>query len=283
MGELLFELDKHKRPSWMAEFCQCPTPLYLSDNNLRIFISTRSKSIDSKYISNTGYLDFDISGNNYMLKKISPTPILPLGGKGTFDEHGLMVSSIYIYESDIYLFYTGWNRKTTVPYSMSIGLAISSDGGETFRKISQGPILSVDRQNPYFVTGPSVRRFNNIFYMWYSTATGWFEVNGRLEPKYSLTFATSDDLINWQPSGELCIPESLPGECQVSFAVFFDEDSMAYYSFYCFRDLYKYKKDFRNSSTYQIGLVKSDDLITWSKIENKNIFNTVFGESYWDN
>lgn len=283
MKELIFELGKHKRPSWMKEYCQCPTPLLLNSQQLRIFISTRPEKFGNYYTSNTGYLDFSISNSKFKLINISKNPILNLGSKGSFDEHGLMVNSIYSTLDKIYMFYTGWNRKTTVPYSMSIGLAISSDRGLTFSKISDGPILSLNSYDPYFVTGPSVRRFQNKYYMWYSTATDWLHINGKAEPKYQISYATSEDLLNWIPSGKLCIPEISKGECQVSFAVFQDKKTSSYYSFFSYRDLYKYIKNKRSSSSYKIGLVKSNDLINWKRIENSYFLKTEFGSSYWDN
>ena len=36
-----------------------------------------------------------------------------------------------------------------VPYTMAIGLAISSDKGETFQKISDGPILGQTTKEPF--------------------------------------------------------------------------------------------------------------------------------------
>ena len=51
----------------------------------------------------------------------------------------------------IYGYYTGWSRLETVPYTMAIGLAISSDKGETFQKISDGPILGLTTKNLFVI------------------------------------------------------------------------------------------------------------------------------------
>ena len=40
----------------------------------------------------------------------------------------------------------------TVSYRLAIGLAVSEDGGQTYRRYSSGPLLDRDRDEPFFNT-----------------------------------------------------------------------------------------------------------------------------------
>ena len=59
-------------------------------------------------------------------------PVLDLGELGCFDDVGVMPSCIVNVDGAKLLYYAGWNTSTTVPYRISIGLAVSDDGGYTF-------------------------------------------------------------------------------------------------------------------------------------------------------
>ena len=61
----------------------------------------------------------------------------------------------------------------TVSYRLSIGLAVSEDGGHTYRRYSSGPLLDRDRDEPFFNTAPCVVRERDRWRMWYGSCTGW--------------------------------------------------------------------------------------------------------------
>ena len=61
--------------------------------------------------SYSGYVDFDKYNINRILS-ISGELILPLGGKGEFDEFGSMAGSIIRHQDKYLLYYCGWTRCT---------------------------------------------------------------------------------------------------------------------------------------------------------------------------
>ena len=69
----------------------------------------------------------------------APEPLLPLGQRGTFDDNGMMPSCIVADGQLRYLYYIGWNPQVTVSYRVSIGLAVSEDGGHTYRRVFVRP------------------------------------------------------------------------------------------------------------------------------------------------
>lgn len=91
------------------------------------------------------------------------------------------------------LFYTGWNTSTTVPYRNSIGLAASSDGGETFQRVHDGPVIDRTVDEPHFCGQPTVDVSASPWRAWFLRCTGWEVVDGKPEPSYDLRVAESDD------------------------------------------------------------------------------------------
>ena len=132
-------------------------------------------------------------------------PILPLGKLGTFDDNGIMPSWLVNYGQEKYLYYIGWNPQVTVSYRLSIGLAISKDGGTSFEKYSEGPICDRDVDEIYFNTAPCVLIDGGVWRMWYISCTGWQIVNQHQEPSYHVKYAESSDGIHWRKTGYVCI------------------------------------------------------------------------------
>ena len=69
--------------------------------------------------------------------------------------------------NDVWLYYAGWNRMQSVPFNTSIGLAISKDDGVTFKRIGSGPLLSHSFDEPFVISGPKIRKFNGVYYLYY--------------------------------------------------------------------------------------------------------------------
>ena len=59
----------------------------------------------------------------------------------------------------IFAYYGGWTRCESVPFNVAIGLGVSSDNGETFDKLGDGPILSYSLDEPFILSGPKIRKF----------------------------------------------------------------------------------------------------------------------------
>lgn len=162
---LIYRTDN--RIDWAMDRAIAPVCELLSDQKLRIYFSTRDKSGRSTPV----FLESNPEKPENIYNLFS-SPILQFGPPGTFDDNGILVSSIVTNGDTKYLYYVGWNRKVEVPYHLSIGLAIS-DGDAPFRKISDGPILDRSDLEPYFCTAPFVLKENDSWKMWYVSGTGW--------------------------------------------------------------------------------------------------------------
>jgi predicted GH43/DUF377 family glycosyl hydrolase len=257
---------------WMKEYAQVPTPLIHKDI-LRIYFTTRPAPVNNLYRSQTGYIEVEMENPNRILT-ISNKPVLQHGELGSFDEFGIMPGSFIKIGNGLAMYYTGWSREQSVPYTTSIGLALSYDNGKTFTRISNGPIISKNINDPFLVNGPFVLYEKGIYHMWYSSSYTWLSNGDRKDPIYKIKHASSEDGINWNTSKEFIIEEKIQNEAQNAPCVFIHDEK--YFMIFCYRQ----SVNFRNSQNgYKIGLAVSEDNVNWQRL-NDPIFTGE--EEEWD-
>jgi predicted GH43/DUF377 family glycosyl hydrolase len=254
---------------WMKSHAQVPTPL-LGDGFIRVYFSARPE----RSLSLTSYVDLDENDPSKILR-VNQDPILEPGKPGTFDEHGIMPSCAIRNGDQIYLYYSGWSRGTSVPYTNSTGLAISEDGGDTFRRVSEGPILSKSFHDPYSATSPCVLKEGDAWHMWYCSGTGWLEIDGKYEHIYDIKYAHSSNGILWSTTGETTIG---PGtQLEALTRPFVTSCSDGYHMWFCYRG----SRDFRDGEdAYKIGYASSRDLTNWSRTDAESGIGP--SETGWD-
>jgi len=261
---LLFKPQEVVGREWLKEFAQAPSVLVF-DDFVRVYFSCRPlPDKQGQYVSYSAYVDlnredlFDIVG-------IADSPILGLGELGTFDEFGTYPVSVIRDGKSVIAYYGGWTRCESIPFTVSIGAAISNNEGVSFSKLGKGPLLTSNLDDPFVLSGPKIRRYNGIWYLWYVAGTEWLENSGKPEAVYKIRMASSSDGLNWQRDGRNIIDNRLEeNECQASPDVFFHNNK--YHMFFC----YKYSLDFRNNDRgYRIGYASSDDLINWVRDDQK--------------
>lgn len=255
---------------WMNSHAQIPTVLVLKDR-LRVYFSTRTIPTESK----TTFLDLDIKDPKNILY-IHDKPILANGKDGTFDEHGVMPAGVVKKENNVYLYYSGWSQRHSVPYSNLTGLAISHDNGITFEKIGDGPVLSTNIYEPYSATSPCVFIENNIFHMFYCSGTNWIKKGDKYEHTYDIKYAYSKDGIHFVQNGKSIIKPKNEKEA-ITRPVVLKKNSI-YHMYFCYRG----SDDFRDGKdAYRIGYAWSEDLKTWQREDEKAGIDV--SEDGWDN
>lgn len=272
----IFDPTTVKDRFWLKEFAQAPCVL-IKDDFVRIYFSCRPHpDHNGQYTSYSAYIDVK-RDNLFEIINIAEKPILELGKLGTFDEFGTYPVSVIENKNDVIAYYGGWTRCESVPFTVAIGIAKSKDGGKTFQKLGDGPLLSSNVNDPYVISGPKVRIYNGTWYLWYVAATEWLENNGKPEAVYKIRIATSNDGINWKRNSRNIIENKIEeNECQASPDVFFYKNK--YHMFFC----YKYSLDFRNNSRgYRIGYACSENLIDWERLDD--LAGIDLSETGWDN
>lgn len=242
---------------WMQEYAQCPTPVLLDDKVVRVFIACRPTREESlQYVSYPGFVDLAREDITRIIG-ISEKPLLELGRPGAFDEFGIMPSSFISNEGKSFVFYSGWTRMASVPYTLAIGVATSNNGAEEFHKLGDGPMLGISRSDPYFVTGPIVRKVTDTWRMWYLTCIRWVTDREKCEPIYRITSAKSVDGIRWKPEErQLVVPHS-EHECQDILAPFYWGDR--WHAIFAWRDA------IGGDGKYRFGYASSIDLENWQR------------------
>src|SRR3989344_2404409 len=259
----VFNPQDVKGRDWAQEFAQAPATLVF-DNFVRVYFATRPpRDANSQYVSYTGFVDLDRK-NLLKIINVSEKPIMPLGEKGTFDEFGTYPTTVIRKEDYILGYYAGWTRCVSVPFNIAIGAAISRDNGVTFKKLGTGPVLSYTPDEPYMLSGPKIRKYEDLYYLYYISGKTWTLDKGKPEPVYQIRMATSKDALNWVRHNKFIIPTKLEeNEPQASPDVFRYKDK--YHMFFC----YRYSTDYRGSRGYRIGYASSIDLINWERDDSK--------------
>lgn len=241
-------------------FAQSPQALVFQDY-VRIYFSTRQRTENGKFVSIVQYVDMD-KGFKTILNRSAHT-VVPLGKLGTFDEHGIFPFSVFRHAGQVWGYSNGWNRRKAVSVDTGIGLAISSDDGETFKKFGDGPVLTASLYEPYLVCDPFVRVFDDVYHMWYIYGTGWKVYQEGQEPDrtYVITHATSADGVNWVKEGRPIITQKHADECQALPTVI--QIGSRYHMMFCHRHSFNFRTNPANA--YRIGYAYSDDLINWTR------------------
>jgi hypothetical protein len=212
-------------------------------------------------VSLTTFIDLDLD-DPIAVRYVEARPLLPLGRPGSFDEHGIMPSCAIVDESVVLLYYSGWSRAASVPYTNSTGLAVSRDGGLTFVKYSEGPILSKGIHDPFSATSPCVLRDRGGWHMWYCSGTGWHEIDGKYEHTYDIKYAHSEDGRHWSATGRVAIAQR--GELEAITRPYVIRSEAGYHMWFCHRG----SLDFRDGAdAYKIGYAFSTDGLNWRRCD----------------
>ena len=255
---------------WMKTHAQVPTPLP-GDGSIRVYFSSRPEP----NLSLTTFVDLDRE-NPARVLRVHDAPILELGKPGTFDEHGIMPSCAIRDGDRVLLYYSGWSRGVSVPYTNATGLAVSYDDGESFERISDGPILAKSIVDPYSATSPVVLKEEGAWHMWYCSGTGWLEIGGKYEHVYDIKYAQSDDGTHWRPTGIVSIAQLTKKEALTKPCVLKIGDG--YHMWFCYRG----SDTFRNGDdAYRIGHAHSKDLLHWERSDDDEQ-SLERSESGWD-
>lgn len=272
----IFDPSEHSLSAGCSLFAKSPQALVFN-SFVRIYFCSQKKTSNGKYLSCPQYADF--SKNFGEILRLSKEPVVALGELGEFDEHGIFPLNVLKHEGKIFAYTSGWSRRISVSIDMSIGLAISEDGGSSFKKYgSGGPIMTATHNEPFLVGDPFVKYLNGLFHMWYIFGTGWRRPvpDADAERFYKIAHAISTDGINWTRDGKTIITSKLPNECQALPTVF--QAGRQYHMYFCYRNAYDFRKNRRNS--YRLGYAFSDDLIVWHRDDSKSGIDVT--EGAWD-
>lgn len=229
--------------------CMLPTPIKLKKNFYRVFYGSRNK----KGVSSVFFSDIIVNNDSFKFKRNNFKPCLTKGNLGTFDDNGVLPSSILKVGKKIFLYYIGWRPGGTTRFSLIAGLAISNNNGKKFKRYSNSSVLNTNSQEPVSIlTAPSVLKIKkNLYYMWYVSGIEW---KNKDYPKYNIKLAKSDNLKNWKQTGIVCI-KLKKGERAVA-RPFVIMEKNKFKMWYCYE---------KKVGKYKIGYAESNDGQKWTR------------------
>lgn len=265
---LIYSVDS--KFQWNKSHSQVPVVDKIPGGRLRIYYASRDLSGKSR----TSYIEVE-ANNPHKVEYIHDKPILELGDIGTFDDSGIMPTSIINVGSKKYLYYIGWTTRGTVPFSNSIGLAVSVDGGRNFKKECSGPVIGIGPYEPYFTGTCYVIKKDEIFLAYYLSCIGWKMIDGRNEPFYDIKIAESTDGIEWTKINKTAIPlESNEGGIASASVLKLNN---IYRMWFSVRGFSNYRN--KSESSYRIGYAESLDGHSWKRIKKDVLKTSSLG---WD-
>jgi hypothetical protein len=258
----IFDPTEHTLPNGCVQFAQSPQALVL-DDFVRIYFSTRAVDINGKFLSHIAFVD--MRKNLRDIIRVSEKTVIPLGGLGCFDEHGIFPMNVVRNDGLIYGYTCGWSRRVSVSVDTAVGLAISRDNGLTFDRIGSGPILSASLHEPCLVGDAFVMVIDRVFHMWYIFGTGWkrYAPDALPDRTYKIGHATSSDGVNWtkEEARQIVSDRLGPDESQALPTV--AKIGSRYHMFFCYRESFDFRKS--KGRGYRIGHAWSEDLSNWTR------------------
>ncbi|WP_197677701.1 hypothetical protein [Opitutus sp. GAS368] len=217
-----------------------------------------------KYISHVAFVEFDRQFSAIL--RPSDRPIIRRGVVGAYDEHGIFPFHVFRDRTSLYGFISGWSRRKSVPVETAIGLSMSEDGGETFVRLGDGPVLASSPKEPFLVGDPFVCAGRDHYHMWYIFGVAWHRRPGHPAPErtYKIGHAISHDLKYWiKPTeGEPIVSDRLgETEAQALPTVIFRDG--LFHMVFCYRASFDFRHNRENG--YRLGYAVSADGYNWSR------------------
>jgi hypothetical protein len=261
-GHIFNPTNIENRPVWMNEFAQAPNTLVF-DDFVRVYFSCRPKrDQNGQFTTYSTFLDLDTNDLTKILY-ISNEPVLKLGDRGCFDEFGTYPFSPIKTDDGFLAFYAGWTRCISVPFDIAIGVCKSKDG-KNYKKLGNGPVLSASLYEPFTISSPKIRKFNDMYYLFYVSGSKWNIIDEKTEMALKLRVAKSKDGFNWEKLNKNIIEDKLGViESQASPDVIFKNGK-----YHMFFDYWS-SEEFRKTKYRTIGYAYSTDLTNWTRDDSK--------------
>ena len=186
--------------SWKDNSALTPTAFQFSDDIIRIFASFR----DSRGVGRIGYVDVNAE-NPADIVSVSEKPVLDIGARGMFDDNGVILGDVLRVHNRVYLYYVGFQLVEKVKFLAYSGLAISDDGGETFFRNRNTPVLDRADEGLYIRAIHSVIYEKGLFRVWYAVGNGWESIGDNEFPQYDINYLESRDGMTFSGVGVKCI------------------------------------------------------------------------------
>lgn len=246
-------IEPRGQAAWVGTHAALPVVLE-SGGADRIYFSSR----DRHNRAHIGYATMSLAPGSAP-PVFSDAAVLSPGALGAFDDAGVTSACLVAHDGRLFLYYTGWALGVSVPFYLHAGLAVSDDGGLSFRRVSRGPVLDRNDLDPFLSASPWVLVDNGTWRMWYVSGTEWEGGAASPRHRYHIKYAESHDGVQWQRRGVVCLDYAAPEEfafgrpCVV-------KDADGYRMWYSFR-----------GTAYRLGYAESPDGLVWTRRDDAHV------------
>lgn len=239
---------------WEKDTFMTPHARLIEPGVVRIWGGVR----DGHGVSRIKYIDVAEKNPSEVLY-VSDKPALDVGRDGCFDDNGVILGDIIAVNNKLYLYYVGFQHVQKVKFYAFSGLAISENGGCTFERYSEVPILDRSPQGRFGRCIHTVLNENNIFKCYYAVINDWKIINNIPYPIYNIWYTTSRDGIHFSQE-DTCLCVDVEGdEYRIGRPKVYTTETG--YEMYYTRDMVP--KD------YVVGYATSKDGINWIRDDKK--------------
>jgi len=251
--------------SWKDNSALTPTPILINENTIRVYCGFR----DVTGVSRIGYADLDIEDPTKIIR-VSDKPVLDIGRPGNFDDNGVILGDVILKNGVIYMYYVGFQLVEKVKFLAFTGLALSEDGGETFHRHKESPILDRQNNSLCFNAVHSIIFENDKFKCWLGAGSGWQKINDNYYPSYNVKYIESENGIIFNDVSTDCIVFENDNEYRVGRPRVWKNDN-GYEMIFTWGD---------KQGNYQMGYANSPNGIDWER--NDKELNFYPSEEGWD-
>lgn len=212
---------------WAESYALQPTPL-LSDEGILVYCGFRDKT----GISRVGRVLLNKEDPREVID-YSKEPVLNIGEDGCFDDNGVVPCFVKKHGGKIYMYYAGYQLVKKIKFQVFGGLAVSDDGGLTFRRQSKVPYTDRTCAEPFFRVIHSVINNNNRYYYYYGGGGSFINIGDKVFPSYNIRCFESEDFNGSCGPSKVVIDFESNDEYRVARPyVFYEKNQLAmlYYS-----------------------------------------------------
>jgi hypothetical protein len=235
--------------SWARHTALQPTPYLLSPTTVRVFVGLR----DAEGVGRVGFVDVAADDPSRVLR-VSDRPALDVGRPGTFDENGVVPCAVVPRGRDLFLYYAGYQLGRKVRFCVFGGLAVSRDGGESFQRHREVPVLDRTPDELFFRVAHSVLPSEGGWRVWYGGGSEWVPGPDRPLPVYDIRYLESRDGVE-MPRAGVPVVRNAAGEYRVG-RPYVIRHGTGYRMFYCAATVER---------GYRLGYADSADGLNWER------------------
>jgi hypothetical protein len=165
---------------WAKHSALTPTPVSLTEGLVRVYAGFR----DDAGVSRIGWVDLR-ADDPRRVERVCRRPALDIGEPGCFDDNGVILGDVVHDDGDLLMFYVGFQLVARVKFLAFTGLARSEDGGDTFQRVQQSPILDRSPDGLCFRAVHTAMREGDTWRAWCGVGSGWATIGGTPYPSYT--------------------------------------------------------------------------------------------------